>query len=66
MSAATNSIDDVITCDESTSLWPAMVTVGSVLLGYLVGRISYGRDLRTPLRRIEQSSERIEISIWTL
>lgn len=63
---APNDIDDEITCDDSASVWPVVVAAGSVLVGYIVGRISYGRDLRTVLRRIEESSEPIEISIRTL
>ena len=65
MPTHTNDIDDAITCDEPASVGPVVVAAGSVLLGYLVGRSSYGRDLRTALRRIEQS-EPTEISIRTL
>jgi hypothetical protein len=66
MPALTNGIEDTTTCDDSPSTWPVVVAAGSVLLGNIVGRISYGRDLRTALRRIEQSFEPIEISIRTL
>ena len=64
--SAPKDIDDEVTCNDSASAWPVVVAAGSVLLGYIVGRISYGRDLRAVLRRIEESSEPIEISIRTL
>lgn len=66
MSIPTNDIEHEDTCDESASVWPVLLAAGSVMLGYLVGRITYNRELRTVLRRIEESSEPIEISIRTL
>jgi hypothetical protein len=37
-----------------------------MVLGYVVGRVTYRRDLRAALRRIEESPEPITISIRTL
>ena len=53
-------------CDDSDSVWPVVLAGGSVLLGYLLGRVSYSRDLRAALRRIEESPEPITVSIRTL
>jgi hypothetical protein len=61
-----HEIDDEHACSDTASVWPLLLTTGSVLLGYLVGRISYRRDLHAALRQIEDSSEPIEISIRTL
>lgn len=67
MATPTNNIDDNATiCDEPSAVWPVLLAAGPVMLGYVVGRVSYNRDLRAMLRRIEASSERIEISIRTL
>jgi hypothetical protein len=67
MATPTNNIDDNATiCDERSAVWPVLLAAGSAMLGYVVGRVSYNRDLRAVLRRIEDSSERIEISIRTL
>jgi hypothetical protein len=59
-------IDDERTCDDTPSVWPLLLATGSVLLGYLVGRVSYHRDLRAALRQIEESSEPIEITLRAL
>jgi hypothetical protein len=67
MATRTNNIDDDTNiCDEPSAVWPILLTASSVMLGYIVGRVSYNRDLRAALRRIESSSEPLEISIRTL
>ena len=48
-----HEIDDDNACDATPSVWPLLAT-GSVLLGYLAGRISSQRDLRAALRQIEE------------
>jgi len=54
-------------CDDSESVLPVVLATGSAMLvGYLVGRVSYRNDLRAALRRIEESPEPITISIRTL
>ena len=64
----THEIDDEYTCDDTPSVWPLLLATGSgaVLLGYLVGRVSYRRDLASALRRIKDSPEPVEITIRTL
>ena len=64
MSTPIHEIDDE--CSDTPSVWPLLLATGSVLLGYLVGRVSYHRDLRATLRQIEQSSGPIEITLRTL
>jgi hypothetical protein len=67
MATPTNNIDDGTTiCDEPSAVWPILLTASSVVLGYIVGRVSYNPDLRAALRRIDGSSEPLEISIRTL
>jgi hypothetical protein len=69
MSTATeNDIPDSdSTCDDSAPVWPVLLASGSaLLLGYVVGRISYSRDLRQALHRIDESPEPITVSIRTL
>jgi hypothetical protein len=67
MATPTNNVDDNTTiCDEPSAVWPALLAAGSAMLGYIVGRVSSNRDLRTALRWIESSSESIAISIRTL
>jgi len=62
-----NDIHEDTACDESESVLPVVLATGSaVLLGYIAGRITYRRDLRAALRRIEDSPEPITISIRTL
>jgi hypothetical protein len=62
-----HDIDDDTACDDSESVLPVVLATGSaVLLGYIVGRITYRSDVRAALRRIEQSPEPITISIRTL
>ena len=61
-----HEIDDDNACDDTPSVWPLLLATGSVLLGYLAGRISYQRDLRAALRQIEESAEPIEITLRTL
>jgi len=66
MRTPTHEIDDEIACDDTPSVWPLLLATGSVLLGYLVGRVSYQRDLRAALRQIEESPEPIEITLQAL
>jgi hypothetical protein len=67
MATPTNNIDDDTNiCDEPSGAWPVLLAASSVILGFIVGRVTYNRDLRTALRRIEESSEPVEISIRTL
>jgi hypothetical protein len=66
MLTPTHEIDDERACDDTPSVWPLLLATGSVLLGYLVGRASYHRDLRAALRQIEESSEPIEITLQAL
>jgi hypothetical protein len=66
MLTANHEIDDERACDDTPSVWPLMLATGSVLLGYLVGRVSYHRELRAALRQIEESSEPIEITLQAL
>ena len=61
-----HEIDDDNACDDTPSVWPLLLATGSVLPGDLAGRISSQRDLRAALRQIEESSERIEITLRTL
>lgn len=59
--------DDDNPCNDSASVWPVLLATGSALfLGYFIGRVSYGRDLRQALHRIEESPEPITVSIRTL
>jgi len=64
MSTPIHEIDDHYS--DTPSVWPLLLATGSVLLGYLVGRVSYHRDLRAALRQIEESPEPIEITLRTL
>lgn len=68
MSTVTNDVhDDDAPCDHSPSLWPMLLATGSALaLGYLMGRVTYSRDVQAAFRRIEESPEPIEIFIPTL
>ena len=65
MSTSTNEIYEN-TCDDPSAVWPVLLAASSVILGFIVGRVSYNRDLRAALRRMEESSEPVEISIRTL
>jgi hypothetical protein len=67
MSTPIHEIDDEDHAYSDTpSVWPLLLATGSVVLGYLVGRVSYHRDLRAALRQIEESSEPVEITLRTL
>jgi hypothetical protein len=62
-----NDIYDDTDCDDSESVLPVLLATGSaILLGYLVGRVSYANDLRAALRRIEESPEPTTVLIRTL
>ena len=56
---------DEYNCHDSP-LWTLLLTASSVMLGYLVGRVTYNRDLRAVLRRIEESPEPVEFTIRTV
>lgn len=58
--------DENDTCHDPSSVWPVVIVAGSALLGYVVGRVSYSRNLRAALRRIEEATEPVEITIRTL
>jgi hypothetical protein len=48
-------------------VWPVLLATGSALfLGYFVGRVSFAKDVRAAMRRIEESPEPIEVSIRAL
>ena len=66
MTTPTHEIDDDNRCDDTPSVWPLLLATGSVLFGYLAGRISYQRDVRAALRQIEESAEPIEITVRAL
>ena len=66
MSTPTHEIEVEHACHGPAPVWPLLLVTGSLLLGYLVGRVSYRRDLAAALRRIEESSEPVEITIGTL
>ena len=67
MPTPTHEIDDEDhACSDTPSVWPLLLTTGSVLLGYLVGRVSYHRELRAALRQIEESPEPVELTLRTL
>ena len=68
MPSPSNDIDDddQNTCSELSAVWTVLLAASSVMLGYIAGRVTYNRELRAALRRIEESSEPIEISIRTL
>jgi hypothetical protein len=54
-------------CDDSASVWPALLAAGGALfLGYFAGRVSFANDLREAVRRSRESPEPVEISIRTL
>jgi len=58
--------DEDHACSDTPSVWPLLLATGSVLLGYLVGRVSYHRELRAALLQIEESPEPVEITLRTL
>ena len=67
MATAINNIDDdANVCDEPSAVWSVLLAASSVMLGYIVGRVTYNRDLRAVLRRIEESPEPVEFTIRTL
>jgi len=62
-----DTYDDEAHCDDAASVWPMMLATGSALfLGYFVGRVSFAKDVREAMRRIEESPEPIELSIRAL
>ena len=63
MPTTTTDVYDDTPCDDSTSIVPVLLATGSaVLLGYFMGRTSYGRDLAAALRRIEPRKASLNIS----
>jgi len=53
-------------CREPSAVWPVVIVAGSALLGYVVGRVSYSRNLRAALRRIEDATEPVEFTLRTV
>jgi hypothetical protein len=48
-------------------VWSVLLATGSALfLGYFVGRVSFAKDVRRALRRIEESPEPIDVYIPVL
>ena len=44
-----------------------LLAAGSALfVGYFVGRVSFAKDVREAMRRVEESAEAIEVSVRTL
>ena len=66
MPTLSNDIDDENTRREPSAVWTVLLAPSSVMLGYIAGRVTYNRDLRAALRRIEESSEPIEITLQAL
>ena len=65
--ATNDTYDDEAQCDDSALVWPMLLATGSALfLDYFVGRVSFAKDVREAMRRIEESSEPIELSIRAL
>ena len=63
-SATNSSYDDETSCDDAAPVWPVLLAAGSALfLGYFVGRVSFAKDVREAVRRIEESSEPIELFV---
>ena len=59
--------DDDTPCDDPAPVWPMLLATGSALfVGYFVGRVSFAKDVRAAMRRIEESPEPIEVSIRAL
>jgi hypothetical protein len=53
--------------DTEASVWPTLIATGSALaLGYLLGRVTYRRDLQAAIHEIEDSPEPTVVSIRTL
>jgi hypothetical protein len=67
-SSSSNEVDDCSdACDDSEYVAPFLLATGSALfLGYLLGRMTYSRDLRAAVLRVQESPEPIEVSIRTL
>lgn len=59
--------DDDTPCEDPAPVWPLLLATGSTLfLGYFVGRVSFAKDVRVAMRRIEESPDPIELSIRAL
>jgi hypothetical protein len=53
--------------DSSESVWSTLLLASSsLLLGYLMGRVSYSRDLREATRLANESPEPTNVVIRTL
>jgi hypothetical protein len=60
-------MDNDCESDSSESIWSTLLLASSsLLLGYLVGRISYSRDLSEATRLASESSEPVNVVIRTL
>lgn len=54
-------------CDEPESVVPLLLATGSaVVLGYLLGRVSYSRDLDSAIRRAQESPDPVTLYLRTL
>lgn len=59
--------DDETPCDDAAQVWSVLLATGSALfLGYFAGRVSFAKDVRKALRRIEESPEPIDVYIPVL
>ena len=61
-----NQDSDDDTCHDPSSVWSLVIGASAALLGHVVGRISSSRNLRAVLRRLEEATEPVEISIRIL
>lgn len=65
--ATNDRYDDETPCEDAAPVWSVLLATGSALfLGYFVGRVSFAKDVRKALRRIEESPEPIDVSIPVL
>lgn len=67
VSARQDSSDDEPLCDDHGCFSLSLLATGSALfLGYFVGRVSFAKDVREAVRRIEESPEPIEVFVRTM
>jgi len=65
--ASNDKYDDETPCDDTAQVWSVLLATGSALfLGYFAGRVSFAKDVRKALRRIEESPEPIDVYIPVL
>ena len=66
-SAINGRYDDEIPCEEPAAVWPLLLAAGSaMMLGYFAGRISFAKEAREAIRRVEESPEPIEVFVRAL